>query len=699
MKKIFYSVVISASLQINLSAQNFWQPTNGPTIDGAGISSLVINSNDYIFAGTGDGIFRTTDAGDSWYRIITGLTALDIHCIAIDHNNLLFVGTDEGVFLSSNNGNNWVQKNNGLADFYVSSIAVNSSNHVFVSTVDGIFRTTNSGNNWIKTSNGLENVNVYSIKINSLNHIFAGAYEGIYVSTNNGGNWNQVNTGIDGLHVYSVGISKSDVIIVNYYQPYRWPQFGEGIRSSDNGVTWNIFNIDTSWFNIFDCAFDQDDKFFASTSKGLFKSEDFGANWTQINSNYFINPLEFDSNNILFAGSNGVFKSIDSGLSWIEKSEGLFHHAEIRYMAVNTDNQIFAGYMQTMFSSTNNGNNWIKCLDNNFEGYLNSLAINSSKYIFAGYSGLLGSGILKSTNTGNSWIDIRDTLFTSDIICVAINSSDKIFAGTFNGIYFSTDNGTTWLFQHIIAGHWISSIAFNSKSYIYATDVSDILMRSMDNGNTWTQLNTELGSTFITSLFIDLNDFIYIGTEDGDIYRSTNEGESWIKRTTAHHVHCFVANSKNYIFAATWGGGVFISTDNGGNWVQNNSGLAEWNVYSLVINSENYLFSGIKYGVYRSTSPTDENNLYSPSNYSLMQNYPNPFNSSTTITYEIPESGLILIKVYDILGREVATLVNEEKPSGSYKMQFTAKGMTSGIYFYQLKAGNYSETRKMILLR
>ena len=86
-------------------------------------------------------------------------------------------------------------------------------------------------------------------------------------------------------------------------------------------------------------------------------------------------------------------------------------------------------------------------------------------------------------------------------------------------------------------------------------------------------------------------------------------------------------------------------------------------------------------------------------NYKLSQNYPNPFNPATTIAYQIPQTGFVTLKVYDILGREVATLINEEKLAGSYEVQFIGNGLTSGIYFYQLKAGNYSETKKMILLK
>jgi hypothetical protein len=88
-----------------------------------------------------------------------------------------------------------------------------------------------------------------------------------------------------------------------------------------------------------------------------------------------------------------------------------------------------------------------------------------------------------------------------------------------------------------------------------------------------------------------------------------------------------------------------------------------------------------------------------PAEFLLTQNYPNPFNPSTKIKYSIPQSSQVTIKVFDILGNEIETLVNEDKPAGTYELTWYAEQLPSGIYFYKLQAGNFIETKKMILLK
>jgi hypothetical protein len=94
-----------------------------------------------------------------------------------------------------------------------------------------------------------------------------------------------------------------------------------------------------------------------------------------------------------------------------------------------------------------------------------------------------------------------------------------------------------------------------------------------------------------------------------------------------------------------------------------------------------------------------KSNMLSINNYDLSQNYPNPFNPSTTIKYQIPERSLVDLKVYDVLGNEIATLVNEEKSIGTHTVEFNATNLPSGIYFYQLQTHKFTQTKKMILLK
>ena len=124
-------------------------------------------------------------------------------------------------------------------------------------------------------------------------------------------------------------------------------------------------------------------------------------------------------------------------------------------------------------------------------------------------------------------------------------------------------------------------------------------------------------------------------------------------------------------------------------------GFTNYNLNGCVIDEE-------VYGDTTFTDVDDELNLI-PTEYKLEQNYPNPFNPSTIISYQLPVAGNVTLKVFDVLGREVATLVNEEKAAGSYKVEFNSassiKNPASGVYFYQLKAGNYIDTKKMMFLK
>ena len=145
-------------------------------------------------------------------------------------------------------------------------------------------------------------------------------------------------------------------------------------------------------------------------------------------------------------------------------------------------------------------------------------------------------------------------------------------------------------------------------------------------------------------------------------------------------------NSNDSIFAGTNWGGVFHSTDNGNYWNEINSGLRNLNVMSFSFDSSGFIYAGTFAGVYRSVNSTitkanEISNL--PLNFSLSQNYPNPFNPTTNIKYQLSEISKVKLTVYDILGREVKTLVNEEKPAGTYELEFNGTKSAKWDLFLQ----------------
>jgi hypothetical protein len=123
------------------------------------------------------------------------------------------------------------------------------------------------------------------------------------------------------------------------------------------------------------------------------------------------------------------------------------------------------------------------------------------------------------------------------------------------------------------------------------------------------------------------------------------------------------------------------------------------NLSGMTLSLIGMLINGVLTGDSTVTTVNDANHFPLTYNYNLFQNYPNPFNPSTKISFSIPSKQIITIKVYDILGNEISTLINEEKSSGLYVINFNGENLPSGIYFCKLQAKNFAMTKKMILLK
>lgn len=151
-----------------------------------------------------------------------------------------------------------------------------------------------------------------------------------------------------------------------------------------------------------------------------------------------------------------------------------------------------------------------------------------------------------------------------------------------------------------------------------------------------------------------------------------------------------------------FGGSVSYSTDDGTGWSSYNTGLLN-SVTCLATAPDGFVYAGTTGGgIYRTISrltSVSGNHSKLPENYSINQNYPNPFNPWTVIGYQLPVNSFVTLKVYDVIGREVTTLVDEREQAGTHNVKFDGTDLPSGVYLYQIIAGNYISTKKMLLLK
>ena len=177
----------------------------------------------------------------------------------------------------------------------------------------------------------------------------------------------------------------------------------------------------------------------------------------------------------------------------------------------------------------------------------------------------------------------------------------------------------------------------------------------------------------------------------------------WIQTNGPYggNVYSFAVSGTN-LFVGT-DGGVFLSTNSGTSWTEVNSGLTNTFVRALAVSGTNLFAGTMGGGVWgrplSEMTSVERLSTELPTRFSLGQNYPNPFNPSTTIPFSVPSKAFVSLKLFDALGREVSSLVSEELSAGTHARQWSALGLASGIYFYRLQAGNFAETRRLILPR
>jgi photosystem II stability/assembly factor-like uncharacterized protein len=416
----------------------------------------------------------------------------------------------------------------------------------------------------------------------------------------------------------------------------------------------------------------------ASNTTGVWKSDDHGVSFAQFNGGLTNLNLQCiamcrDNPDVLYVGtgtvaasSRGVFVTTNGGDLWTFRSTGINQTPiTIQALAVDPSNPNVAYIADwdgagvvtdAIYKTTNMGVSWTVVNTGLHTGKpILSLAVdwNTTSNVYAGSSFVSPDGptyIYKSTNGAASWFVSSNGLDTS---VTTVNPVRALSISTVNP-------------QIILAGFFCNSGAPDNGSAWLSTN----------GGALWTQIRNGLphgAGQQIRSTFIrwghDREFWLgYDSPDSGCVYKTTNAGQTW-------------------------------TLYNGGSLLAGNTIRGLWG-------SSTHMYAGVSLGAAVGMHHNDEppigiigQNGNIPQTFALLQNFPNPFNPATYIQYDIPKESFVTLRVFDVAGKEVRLLVNETKRAGSYQIMFDASSLPSGVYFYRITAGDFSDTKKMMLVK
>lgn len=342
-------------------------------------------------------------------------------------------------------------------------------------------------------------------------------------------------------------------------------------------------------------------------------------------------------------------------------------------------------------------------------------------------------GLYVSTDYGVSWdllpaftaqpAAVRSLVVSSTDGTIYIPHPIDDVGNTMNpGLYRSTDLGATWEFfsfgiveDNIIP--WdIEHDPVTGNLYV-ATEIGDHpppydppFFRSLDNGETWEEVSGVLPWHGLKIQVDPSNQDVYFLTEGAGLFKSTDHASNWEFLSNFFYMDLRLDENhanRQYGGAHTWGswdGGSFMSEDGGLSFKM--IGLEDLIISSLTLNSTGTTLYAASYGagIFKTPVPSptpviEPDGLSIPEKYSLGQNYPNPFNSTTVIAFDLPHACELTLKVFDLMGHEVAELASGDHQAGRFKITWDVSGMPNGIYFYRLQAETYSATKRLILMK
>ena len=719
------------------------------------IQSLAVNTvnGDLLAATSARGLWRSTDGGITWSE--TNLDLGYVHDVVVDANGHIYVGVEgpvqqigvgilgTDVLKSTDDGVTWTNIN-AFPDATHTYALLLTATHLFAGTATGVYRSADDGTTWEKlTFPGIAASESFeSLAINSGGDLYAGTrVSGVYKSTDNGDNW--AVTGLASGFIASLEMNSSDHVFATQLE-------GKVHRSTDGGTNWTEFDDtdglpDATNVDFNDLAINGDDDLFLATTAGLYSSFDDGATWALTGgldepfySMRFNNTITAENGvdgDILAGGNRSMYRSSDGGLNFGATNDGLLYKY-IYDMVVDSNDKLYVGTLgHGVYRSDDGGNAFIEKNNGLTNEHVFSVTVDEDDFV---YAATWEDGVFKSQDNGDTWFQQSNGLAGDALYTWALafdEPNTNLYLGTAVGMYRSTDGGANWA-DRGLDNKFVRSIHVTEHGGVWAGTLGEFAWFSADGGASWTQVNGGLISNYIFDFAEDTDDdLVYAATSFG-VYKIASDasGATWtdvsagMGNTFVNAIH---VNPNNGRVIAGTNNGVYVSDDQGANWTLAGTPFTTTIVYSLA-QVGNRIFAGTlgtagvqgkgeesvetqvvsslltaddqgetwEMSTFDGTTSIEEGSNTIPEGFALDQNYPNPFNPVTTISFDLPQASDVQIRVFNVLGQEVALLVNRPFRAGTqHQVTFDASMLPSGVYLYSIEAAGFKATRTMVLLK
>jgi len=650
-----------------------------------------------------------------------------------------------GEFRTTDGGNNWIKTANSGSN--ISLVTFGSAQVGWKLGGGGFYKTSNAGSSWSYMGGpfwggGGEFSKMFALNQNQLwvlkSSYYDGSGAGIWYTSNGGTNWVTVNTGLQSTNQNQVfyndlKMSSSGIgfIIGSIYKPQTNLIEGVILKTIDMGQSWTVTKYPEEIYR--NILFMSDNEWVVLGNKGDYisnnsaviqrKTSDEGNNWIfskpldlLVNNSYFYNSIYApDADAIYMFATFGFYKSTDRGATYQKiTSEMDVAVSEIAFDSkpITSNSQLGISWLKwntkPYLITYDGGQSWHKKSLPQSMGYIWLVGIAEDVI----YMIVDQSKLYKSTDLGETWNQLNVPVHNSGLQALSVFNKDVLVINAYKNLVSTTDGGSSWIIGPTLGNVWLQETDISKPGFIAGVGIyydslggKGCFFNSSDYGLSWHIFDTDNEMKEVKMV----DEQIGFALGEKKIYKTMDRAQSW--ETILSRDGNWNEGYSCFAFKDTLNGildsneGTKITTDGGKNWIKKDYRIPFPGTDKMEYNARGDLFmiaggSMIMLPTAPSSSPNINNTLNeSVSEYYLSSSFPNPFNSASTIKYYIPSTSQVIIKVFNTLGEEIETLVDEVKSTGTYQVTWNAKDLSSGVYFYRLQAGSFVQTRKMILLK